>query len=55
MEIAKKTLSKKKKASTNNNLPAKTMKQYKRGLKRVNEYCEYWGLPTIDLSELGID
>ena len=55
MEIAKKTLSKKKKAATNNNLPAKTMKQYKRGLKRVNEYCEYWGLPTIDLSELDID
>ena len=55
MAIAKKTLAKKKKASSTNNLSAKTMKQYKRGLKRVNEYCEYWGLPTIDLSELDID
>ena len=55
MEIAKKTLTRKKNATSANNLSAKTLKQYKRGLKRINEYCEYWELPTINLSKLDID
>lgn len=53
-KIAEKTLTRKINASSTNNISAKTLKQYIRGLKRVNEYCEYWKLPTINLSALGI-